>query len=63
MEKTKLARKPTESLDAYDLYLRARQAHFERTVKGTRTALALYEQVIVEDPTFAEALPVSRLPR
>ncbi len=55
VEKTKLARKPTESLDAYDLYLRARQAHFERTVKGTRTALALYEQAIVEDPTFAEA--------
>ncbi|MBT6426828.1 MAG: tetratricopeptide repeat protein [Rhodospirillaceae bacterium] len=55
VEKTNLARKPTGNLEAYDLYLRARQAHFERTVEGSRTALALYEQSIAKDPTFAEA--------
>jgi len=46
-------RKPTESLGAYDLYLRA-QARFHRwTVKASREAIDLLRQAMVLDPAYA----------
>ena len=47
--------KPTESLDAYDLYLRA-QAQFHRwTAKGSREAIGLLRQALALDPAYAPA--------
>ena len=48
-------RKPTSSLDAYDYYLRAQAAHWERTRDATDQAIDLYEQAIALDPQFALA--------
>jgi TolB-like protein/Tfp pilus assembly protein PilF len=48
-------RKPTSSLDAYDYYLRAQAAHWERTREATDQAIDLYEQAIALDPQFALA--------
>ena len=48
-------RKPTSSLDAYDYYLRATAARWERTRDATDQAIALYEQAIALDPQFALA--------
>jgi adenylate cyclase len=46
-------RKPTASLDAYDLYLRAvAQAHRE-TEDGVREAIALAKRALVIDPSYA----------
>jgi TolB-like protein len=48
-------RKPTESLDAYDFYLRA-QARFHRwTVKASREAIDLLRQALALDPAYASA--------
>ena len=48
-------RKPTESLDAYDYYLRGRAALHEGTVEGHREALQLFYKAIELDPDFASA--------
>ena len=47
--------KPTESLDAYDLYLRA-QAQFHRwTAKGSREPIGPLRQALALDPAYAPA--------
>ena len=53
MERAK--RKPTNSLDAYDYYLRGLAAHWQFTKDGTDQAVGLYEQAIALDPQFAPA--------
>jgi adenylate cyclase len=48
-------RKPTNSLDAYDYYLRGLAAHRQYTRDATDQAVGLYEQAIALDPQFAPA--------
>ncbi|MBT5896214.1 MAG: hypothetical protein HOH61_09955, partial [Rhodospirillaceae bacterium] len=62
-EKTKLAAKPTDNLEAYNTYLRARAIHlnFEAILSsdekgvGLKEALALYDKAIDLDPSFVAA--------
>jgi adenylate cyclase len=48
-------RKPTGSLDAYDLYLRALAQYYRLTADGTNAAIALAEQALAIDPAYAPA--------
>jgi TolB-like protein/class 3 adenylate cyclase len=48
-------RKPTESLDAYDFYLRGLANWYKRTREGTNEALRLFYRAIERDPDFAAA--------
>jgi TolB-like protein/tetratricopeptide (TPR) repeat protein len=52
-------RKPTYSLDAYDLYLRALAAFYSWTREGNDQALALLEQSLKLDPRFAAAAVIA----
>jgi adenylate cyclase len=49
-------RKPTASLDAYDLYMRASAAFMEPSGRNLRAALDFTQQAIARDPHFARAL-------
>ena len=51
----KLERRPTESLEAYDLYLRGRYLHDKTSKEAYEGAIELYEQAIGADPDFALA--------
>jgi adenylate cyclase len=51
-EMERARRKPTESLDAYDLYLRA-LAHFDVSYEGNLEALRLLRRAIEIDPQYA----------
>ncbi|HKO07930.1 MAG TPA: adenylate/guanylate cyclase domain-containing protein [Alphaproteobacteria bacterium] len=48
-------RKPTESLDAYDYYLRGMASAHQWTEEGVSEALRLFYKAIELDPDFAEA--------
>jgi adenylate cyclase len=48
-------RKPTESLDAYDLYLRALAQVWKWTTDGWHEAIDLLRQALVVDPSYAPA--------
>jgi adenylate cyclase len=48
-------RKPTQSLDAYDLYLRALPHHYAKTQSDSDTCLALLRRAIALDPRFSLA--------
>jgi TolB-like protein/DNA-binding SARP family transcriptional activator/Tfp pilus assembly protein PilF len=48
-------RKPTESLGAYDYFLRGRAALHEGSVQGHKDALQLFSKAIELDPEFASA--------
>jgi TolB-like protein/DNA-binding SARP family transcriptional activator/Tfp pilus assembly protein PilF len=48
-------RKPTESLGAYDYFLRGRAALHEGSVQGHKDALELFSRAIELDPDFASA--------
>ncbi len=50
-----LAALPTKNLQAYDLYLRAQNAHRQYLWKPLQKALALYKQATDLDPGFVEA--------
>ena len=56
-EKTKLAHAPTLNLNAYDIYLRARELHNRMEFHNftLKMALDLYKQAIEFDPGFADA--------
>jgi tetratricopeptide (TPR) repeat protein len=43
------------SIEAYDLYLRARTFEMQPAVRGIETSIDLFRQVIVKDPAFAPA--------
>jgi adenylate cyclase len=47
--------KPTESLDAYDFYLRGLANHYKWTREGTDQALGLFYEAIERDPDFSAA--------
>lgn len=48
--------RPTDNADAYDLYLRGRQAYRSRdSAKGTQTAIDYFKQAISKDSGFALA--------
>src|SRR6267154_587973 len=47
--------KPTDNLDAYDLYLRARSAHYAHTRESLDEALRLLNKAITLDPHYAFA--------
>jgi TolB-like protein len=48
-------RKPTESLDAYDYYLRGMASFHQRTREAVSEALPLFHKAIELDPDFASA--------
>jgi TolB-like protein/tetratricopeptide (TPR) repeat protein len=52
-------KKPTASLDAYDLYLRALAAFYSWTREGNDEALALLERSLQLDPRFAAAAVIA----
>ena len=58
-ERTRIERRPTENQEAYDLYLRARTQHQEAGEGGKpedyERIIAIYEQAVALDPTFALA--------
>lgn len=56
MERAK--RKPTNSLDAYDYYLRGLTALWQYTKDGTEQACSLFERSVALDPQFAPAYAV-----
>ena len=49
------ARKPTESLDAYDLYLRALAEYHKPALDGCDAAIGLLRQALAIDPDYAPA--------
>ncbi len=51
----RLAQRPTESLEAYDLYLRGRYLLDKTTKEAFEDAIELYERAIAADPAFALA--------
>ena len=48
-------RKPTESLDAWDLYLRALALRYQYTEESMREAISLLERALAIDPSYAPA--------
>jgi adenylate cyclase len=48
-------RKPTESLDAYDLYLRALALRYQYTEESLREAVSLLKRALAIDPSYAPA--------
>ncbi|MEE9530407.1 MAG: tetratricopeptide repeat protein [Syntrophobacteria bacterium] len=54
-EEAQLARRPTNSLEAYDIYLRAEQAAYSYDLEELAKALSLYQRAIALDPKFAAA--------
>jgi TolB-like protein/DNA-binding winged helix-turn-helix (wHTH) protein len=53
-------RKPTESLDAYDLYLRALAQFHKYSAEGLRDAIALMNRALMIDPSSAPAAAMIR---
>ncbi len=53
IEGERLARAPTQNLEAYDLYLRTRMAFWPPTRSNILTARSAYAQVVESDSTFA----------
>jgi len=54
-EQAELAAKPTDSLQAYDLYLRGRSYARRRTTRDMEFALQMFENAVTLDPNFALA--------
>ncbi len=54
-DKKKLRKRPTHNNEAYKLLLKARHAYTKLSPGGLRDAIALFEQAIQIDPTFAAA--------
>jgi len=54
-EKTRLVARPTESLTAYDLYLRGRFQWRRRTQESLQNAADYFERAVQQDPTYALA--------
>jgi TolB-like protein/class 3 adenylate cyclase len=54
-EMERATRKPTESLNAYDLYLRALAQDYRDTEDGMREAVALATRALAIDPSYAPA--------
>lgn len=50
-----LVSRPTDDLQAYELYLRGREAVQQRTPPSMRRGLEFFEQALVRDPRYARA--------
>jgi eukaryotic-like serine/threonine-protein kinase len=50
-----LVARPTDDLEAYELYLRGREAVQQRTPPSMRRGLEFFEQAIARDPAYARA--------
>ena len=55
-ETDRASRKPTENLDAYDLYLRALAQTYKRTEEGVAESIRLCRRALELDPAFAPAM-------
>ncbi len=51
----RVKRKPTDSLDAHEYFLRGMASYYQRTREGTSEALRLFYKAIESDPDFASA--------
>jgi len=54
-ERARVRRRPTEDLEAYELYLRGRSSLYRFTPEGFRRSLVEFDQAIARDPGFALA--------
>jgi len=54
-EERRIARRPTDDFEAYDLFLRGRQAYLRFEADANEEAVDLFRQAIEVDPLFAEA--------
>jgi TolB-like protein/class 3 adenylate cyclase len=54
-EIARAARKPTDNLDAYDLFLRALAEGHKMTLEGNRQAIRLLQRALAIDPSYAPA--------
>jgi TolB-like protein len=54
-ERARVGRRPTEDLQAYELYLRGRNAYYRFTKEGFRSSIAQFEAALARDPSFALA--------
>lgn len=54
-EQGRLSERRTDSVPAFDLYLRARKAWSERTEQGLTRSVALLDQALALDPGYADA--------
>jgi tetratricopeptide (TPR) repeat protein len=54
-ERTRIRRKPTSDLQAYQLYLQGRHCYSRYTEESIRQGLGYFEQAIAEDPGYALA--------
>jgi serine/threonine protein kinase/tetratricopeptide (TPR) repeat protein len=54
-EKNQLRKKPTENLEAYNLYLQGRFFWNKRTEEGLNKAIEFFEQAIEKDSKYAQA--------
>jgi len=52
-------RKPTESLDAYDYYLRGMESFYQHTQESISQAMRLFSRAMELDPDFAAAYGIS----
>jgi adenylate cyclase len=52
-EKERIEKKPTESTEAYTLYLKGRQLWNRRELNDVKEALTYFERAVKEDPEFA----------
>ena len=55
-ESDRVSRKPTENLDAYDLYLRAVAQTYKRTEEGVAEVIRLARRALELDPAFVLAM-------
>jgi adenylate cyclase len=55
-------RKPTDSLDAWDLYLRALAPRYQYTEESSGEAISLLERALAIDPSCAPAAAMRLLP-
>jgi TolB-like protein len=58
-EHRRSVRRPTDDLNAYDLFLQARVALYSVSREGTRRALELAERALERDPNYGSALAVA----
>jgi len=57
-----LADKPTENLQAYDLYLRGKRYARRQTRQDVEFALQMFENAVSLDPSFARLMPPAPTP-
>ena len=54
-DRERIERRPTDNLEAYDYYSRARHLYYRYTLEGNASAIELYEQALEHDGNFALA--------